>query len=207
MLGPLGIPWRLLGDVGGGPWVPLGGRSLGGPRSFGCTGCVFCGFRGSLRWSLRLLVDSLGSLGGCPCGFLGGSLGILGGGPWVPLRGGKVLGVPARLAHGVDVLRGPLRVPWRVLGAPGAFLGVPWGKSVRVPACLTAQSVRLVGSFGGPLEGLGGSWGGPWALGGRPWGSPLVWLHRVHVSLGPLRVPWRVPWRVLGDPGGFLGVP
>ena len=157
------VPWGSLGGslgmLGGGPWVPLGGRSLGGPRSFGCTGCVFCGFRGSLRWSLRLLVDSLGSLGGCPCGFLGGSLGILGGGPWVPLRGGKVLGVPPRLAHGVDVLRGPLRVPWRVLGAPGAFLGVPWGKSVRVPACLTAQSVRLVGSFGGPLEGLGGSWG------------------------------------------------
>ena len=167
--GSLGGSLGMLGGVLGSPWgeghwgVPA--RLAAQGACFVASGGPFAGPCGSwwIPWGPLggVLVDSLEA----PWGSWEGVLGF-------PCGGGRSLGSPLVWLHGVNVLWGPLRVPWRVLGAPGAFLGVPWGKSVRVPACLTAQSVRLVGSFGGPLEGLGRSRGASLGLLGGGLGDP-----------------------------------
>ena len=80
-------------------------------------------------------------------------MGILGGGPWVPLRGGTVLGVPARVAPRggcfAGSFEGPLEGPW------GSWC-VPWGplgevrEGSRLFDCTECASR---GVLWGPLEG------------------------------------------------------
>ena len=176
LLGPLGIPWRLLGDVGGGSLGPLGGKVIGGSPLLwlhrvrvlwlpGVPSLVLAapgGFLG-VPWGVSLWIPwrLLGDLGR-------GSLGSLAGGegPWGPRSFGSRGGCFA------GSFEGPLEGPW------GSWC-VPWGplgevrEGSRLFDCTECASRGVLwgalGGFGGVLGGvlglLGGGLGDPRSFG------------------------------------------
>ena len=199
--GVLGSPW------GEGHWgVPA--RLAAQGACFVASGGPFAGPCGSwwIPWGPLggVLVDSLEA----PWGSWEGVLGF-------PCGGGKVLGVPARLAPRggcfAGSFEGPLEGPW------GSWC-VPWGplgevrEGSRLFDCTECASRGVLwgalGGFGGVLGGSLGSWGEALGIparlaaqGGRFIGSLEGLLE------GPLDGPWGSGGVPRGPLGGSLGAP
>ena len=164
-------------------------RFLVGPEGFLRVGCLRLETRG-VPWgsfegpvgSWRIPLGPLGWSSGVPARLpapatcFWGFLGVPWDGPW---------GSPLVRIHREKVLWFPFRTPWKLLGGPGSFLGVPCGVPWMFP---------LVWPFGVPWGSrLGGSLGplGP----GLPWG-PLGWSLGIPARLGwSLGVPARLAAR------------